>query len=475
MADKKKITLLLICLFFIGIFTSACGDSGSDILGDLGYSYYPNDYYDYNYDYDNYNNNTYPTPNPTLTPIPTPTTDISQEVIHLSQKVFSMNVGEVAYITVKVGDKDVTNSARFVQNSDDIATVENGKITARQPGTTLVSVYVDGAITSDHFVITVIDPTLPTLEVSQAEFNMGIGDTENVVVKLNGQDVTKLVTYTSDDKNIATVENGVITAEYNEGTAEIIVSLEGANEVEFVVNVVDDSDGECTLNSDILNNLGIDKNDTEITIPTVYREGNKKYKITSIEYRTFHSCHNLTSITLPETITDIGESNFYGCDSLKTIKIPHRVKTIKSSTFNNCTSLETIELPSHLEKIGDNAFADCESLKEIDIPDSVSDIERFAFNYCESLKEIDLSSTKVTTISESCFQGCYSLTKAKLPKNLKKIENLAFNACRSLELEIPDNVSEIASNAFSQVKHIYYTDKLKADTTNAPWRAKAEN
>ena len=472
MTNKKKITLLLIFLFFIGIFTSACG-TNPDSIDAFRFSYDP---YGIGISdgYEDYPSPT-STPTPILTPMPMPTTNIAQDVIYLSKKVFSMNVGQVEYITVKLGDKDVTSSAKFIKNNDGIATVDKGKITALHPGTTIVTVYVDGAITNNHFVITVIDPTLPTLEISQSEFNMGICDTENITVKLNGQDVTKLVTYVSDDRNIANCDKGIITAEYNEGTAEIIVSYQGANEVEFIVNVIDDSDEEGTLNSDLLNKLGINKNDTEITIPAVYKEGNKKYKITSIEERTFKQFYKLTSITLPETITDIGEYNFYGCNSLKTIKIPHRVKTIKSSTFNNCTSLETIELPNHLEKIGDNAFAECESLKEIDIPDSVSDIERFAFNYCKSLKEIDLSSTKVTTISESCFQGCYSLTKAKLPKNLKKIENLAFNACRSLELEIPKNVSEIASNAFSQVKHIYYTGDLKADTTNAPWGAKAEN
>lgn len=481
MADKKKITLLLICLFFIGIFTSACGDSGGDIFGDLGYSYYPNDYYSdeyYNYDYynnnSNYNNPT-PTPNPILNPVSTPTTDITQYVITLSQKIFSMNVGQVEHITVKLGNTDVTNSAKFTPYDKSIATVENGKITALKPGTTLVSVNVEEAIAGDTFIITVIDPTLPTLEVSQTEFNMGICDTENVTVRLNGQDVTELVTYTSDNKNIANCDKGIITAEHNEGSADIIVSYEGANDVEFTVNVTDDSNGEATLNSDVLNKLGIDKNATEIKIPAAYKDGNKKYKITKIEQETFYQFYNLTNITLPETITEIGEDVFYSCTSLKSIKIPHKVKTIKGSTFNNCKSLETIELPSHLEKIGDNAFAECYSLQKIDIPDSVSSIEKYAFNYCSSLKEIRLASTKVKTITDSCFQGCTSLKTVTLPQNLEKIETYAFNSCRSLELTIPDNVSEIGNNAFSQVKHIYYTDKLNADTSNAPWGANAEN
>ena len=235
MTNKKKITLLLIFLFFIGIFTSACGNSDSIDASIFNYAPYGISISD---GYEDYPSPT-STPTPILTPMPMPTTNIAQDVIHLSKKVFSMNVGQVEYITVKLGDKDVTCSAKFIKNNDGIATVDKGKITALHPGTTIVSVYVDGAITNNHFVITVIDPTLPTLEISQSEFNMGICDTENITVKLNGQDVTKLVTYTSDDKNIATVEKGVITAECNEGTAEIIVSYQGANEVEFIVNVID--------------------------------------------------------------------------------------------------------------------------------------------------------------------------------------------------------------------------------------------
>ena len=460
MADKKKITLLLICLFIIGILTSACGDSnGIDNFG--------------SFTYDPYGIGIYQPEEPV--PVPTPTSTITiGGIIHLSQKIFSMNVNQVEYITVKLGDIDVTNSARFVQNNNGIATVEKGKITALEPGTTIVSVYVDGAITNDHFVITVLDPTLPTLEVSQSEFNLGIGDTENVIVKLNGKDVTESVTYTSDDTNIATCEKGLITAEQNEGTAEIIVSYEGANDVEFIVNVTDDSDEDARLNSDVLNKLGIDKNATEITIPAVYIDGNKKYKITSIEQRTFMNCHNLTNINLPETITDIGEGTFYGCSSLKSIKIPNKVTTIKRTTFGWCHSLETIELPSHLEKIGDYAFEDCTSLQEINIPDSVSSIGKWAFNLCTSLKEIEIPD-KIKIISNHCLFQCTSLKEVTLPKNLEKIEEYAFGSCRSLELTIPDNVSEIENYAFNNVKHIYYTNNLKANTSNAPWGAKAKN
>ena len=459
MADKKKITLLLICLFIVGILTSACGDSnGIDNFG--------------SFTYDPYGIGIYQPEEPT--PVPTPTGDITQGIIHLSQKIFSMNVNQVEHITVKLGDTDVTNSARFIQNNNGIANIDKGKITALKPGTTIVRVYVDGAVADDHFVITVLDQALPTLEVSQSEFNLGIGDTENIIVKLNGKDVTESVTYTSDDTNIATCDKGIITAESNEGTAEIIVSYEGANDVEFIVNVTDDSSEEATLNSDVLNKLGIDKNATEIKIPAAYKDGNKKYKITSIAKKTFNQFYNLTSITLPETITNIGEYAFSDCSSLTSIKIPNKVKTIKTGLFLLCTSLETIELPNNLEKIENSAFESCNSLKEIDIPDGISNIERYAFNLCISLKKVEIPN-KVTTITNSCFRKCSSLKTVTLPQNLENIEDYAFGSCNSLELTIPDNVSEIENEAFYNVKHIYYTDKLKADKTNAPWGANAEN
>ncbi|MFW5804275.1 MAG: leucine-rich repeat domain-containing protein, partial [bacterium] len=58
----------------------------------------------------------------------------------------------------------------------------------------------------------------------------------------------------------------------------------------------------------------------------------------------FYNCHNLTSLTVPEGVTEIGDGAFYGC-----------------------TYIEELNLPSSLLKIGDNSFAKCENLKSLTV------------------------------------------------------------------------------------------------------------
>ena len=84
--------------------------------------------------------------------------------------------------------------------------------------------------------------------------------------------------------------------------------------------------------------------------------------ITGIGKNTFADFRALTSVTLPETLTDIQYCAFADCISLKTLKLPNGVKTI-----------------------GDNAFAGCVSLETIFIPESVSDIDEPAFDGCDKL------------------------------------------------------------------------------------------
>ncbi|WP_024862243.1 leucine-rich repeat protein [Ruminococcus flavefaciens] len=50
----------------------------------------------------------------------------------------------------------------------------------------------------------------------------------------------------------------------------------------------------------------------------------------------------ITSLTIPETVTEIGFNAFLSCSSLKTVTIPASVKEIKQQAFYKCESLEEI-------------------------------------------------------------------------------------------------------------------------------------
>ena len=107
--------------------------------------------------------------------------------------------------------------------------------------------------------------------------------------------------------------------------------------------------------------------------------------ITTIGKRAF-LYSNLSSITIPNSVTTIGEGAFSWIDTLTSVIIGDSVTTI-----------------------GGNAFASCPNLISVTIGNSVTTIEYSAFYYCESLTSITIPNS-VTSIGANAFAGCSNLT-----------------------------------------------------------------
>ena len=63
---------------------------------------------------------------------------------------------------------------------------------------------------------------------------------------------------------------------------------------------------------------------------------------TSIGQYAFNRCTNLTSITIPNSVTIIDDHAFSMCSNLASITIPESVTTIQNYAFGDCTNLKTI-------------------------------------------------------------------------------------------------------------------------------------
>ena len=107
----------------------------------------------------------------------------------------------------------------------------------------------------------------------------------------------------------------------------------------------------------------------------------------------FFNCSNLTSITIPDSVTSIGASAFSGCSHLTSITIPNGVTVISSYTFRGCSSLTSIEIPNGVTYIWNAAFCGCSSLENVTIPSSVSNIDELAFSRCNTLTSIRFAGT----------------------------------------------------------------------------------
>ena len=94
----------------------------------------------------------------------------------------------------------------------------------------------------------------------------------------------------------------------------------------------------------------------------------------------------ITSVIIPEGVTDIGEIAFYGCASLREVVFPSSLRYIREEAFGETAITEAL-LPAGLELIEEKAFFSCESLRRIEVPGSSTAINSDAFGCCDNLRE----------------------------------------------------------------------------------------
>jgi hypothetical protein len=212
---------------------------------------------------------------------------------------------------------------------------------------------------------------------------------------------------------------------------------------------------------------------TSVTIPD---------SVTNIDYEAFEYCDSVTNISIGAGVIGIGSGAFTYCNGLMAITadtnnpafttvdgilfdkqqttllqcpqkvagsytIPDTVTNIGAQAFCECGGLSTVTIGNGVVSLGSGAFQYCTGLNSLIIPDGVTSIAA-AFTYCTGLTNVTIGKG-VTSIGNNAFYQCTSLMNVSIPTNVCSIGSGAFYSCSSLpEIALPGSVTNIGANAF---------------------------
>lgn len=181
--------------------------------------------------------------------------------------------------------------------------------------------------------------------------------------------------------------------------------------------------------------------------------------VVEIGERAFYQCENLNgTLTLGKNLRTIGKEAFSGCAFTGSLTIPEGVAEIADGAFSSLYQFNrdgmfngTLTLPSTLKTIGAEAFAYTDFSGELLIPDGVTSIGTSAFAECDGFGGTLSLPDSIKTVGESAFYLCEGFTGLKLSAGLTKIERYSFAHMYGLKTKvvIPEGVTEIGESAFS--------------------------
>lgn len=196
------------------------------------------------------------------------------------------------------------------------------------------------------------------------------------------------------------------------------------------------------------------------------------YPVTKISRDAFFSCNKITSIYIPETVTEVNiglstnnselakiivdENNqFYSTDEQGVLFDKSKTKLLRYPVANTATEYK---IPDSVTTITEYSFARAKNLTSVTIPDSVTTIEPAAFLATWNLEGIVIPES-VTELSGNAF-SCSGIKFAVIPESISVLNTRLFDCCTSLESVIlPASITSVDDFAFSMcnsLAHIYY-------------------
>lgn len=157
--------------------------------------------------------------------------DLAITAISLDKASTTLRAGTTETLTATVTPENATDAVVWSSGNKNVATVENGVVTAVAGGTaTITAASASDATIKAECVVTVLAPIAVTgVTLNKTATTLLVGWKETLTATVAPEDATnKDIVWSSSDESVATVENGVVTA-VAKGTADITVTTVDGN------------------------------------------------------------------------------------------------------------------------------------------------------------------------------------------------------------------------------------------------------
>lgn len=125
-----------------------------------------------------------------------------------------------------------------------------------------------------------------------------------------------------------------------------------------------------------------------------------------IEDDVFSGNKYITSVTLPDTLTELVDEQFAWCTALQRVNFGKYTKAIGVSAFAGCTAIREMTIPDSVTRLGAGIFQDCSGLQTLTVGTGVTVLPGDFCNMCTSLRTVHCGDN-VTRIGPSAFDGCF--------------------------------------------------------------------
>lgn len=277
-------------------------------------------------------------------------------------------------------------------------------------------------------------------------------------------------------------------------------SIVASGEYKYNLTWTLDSEGTLTISGEgEMYEYGIPWEDYKNDIKSIVIEEG----VTNIVWGVFYNYRNVTSVTIPASVSAISYYAFPGCSSLTALHVdPDNAEYIsvdgvlytkdKTTLVKYPDNKEGTEyvIPASVEFIEFNAFLGCNNLSAINVeagnteyasedgvlfskskerlirypvnkseteyvvPDGVESLASDAFYDNDHLTAITLPDS-MAWIGVDAFHDCQGLTSIAIPEGIRSIENGAFRRCENLTtVTIHGSIKSIESNVFAGCKSL---------------------